>query len=342
MMTSHVGHMDKRPQGPKVKEPLVIVKGLIEYLKMRFLSEYRPFGCSLAPTIRCNLRCPNCYEQLNRSHLGHGKEELSVQEMVYLADNLVQKGIHHCTITDGEPLIDRASLEKVEVIINRFWVNYLVTNGTMELPDLPLLFVISLDGPEKVHDSMRGGGVLSRIRKNIKSSPSDLVYGLCTLDTQNRPYIEETIMTAQDLGLRGLMFNWKNPLSEKDPTWVPFPERNKDIDEILGLKESYGDIVCNTRYELDHLRQPGWGRICPHELVLSYDAFGEQKRPCIFGEMADCSRCGCHVFPALLEAVKKGTPSIEFRLIFDFISRYWMNISPDRMMKLVKVQAGKG
>jgi sulfatase maturation enzyme AslB (radical SAM superfamily) len=334
--------MSKRGPGHRLKEPAFIVKGLLRYFKMRFFSDLEPFGCSLAPTIRCNLKCPNCYEQYRRAGRFHKKKgELTVEKMEALVTELAQKGIRHCTITDGEPLIDRESLEKVEVIIDRFWVNYLVTNGTHEFPDYKVMYILSLDGPPKVHDSMRGQGVFDSIKKNVKSSPSDFIYALCTIDKQNREHIEDTVLTAQDLGLRGIMFNWKNPLSLEDPTWVPFSDRNMDIDEILGLRSSYGDFICNTEVELDHLRDPNWGDICPHDFIISIDAFGNRKRPCIFGSRADCYRCGCHVFPALLETVKYGRPSIEFRLILDYISNFWVDLSTEKMMKLVRLQALK-
>jgi sulfatase maturation enzyme AslB (radical SAM superfamily) len=321
--------MGKRDIETRVKEPAFILKGLLKYFKLRFFGDSEPFGCSLAPTVRCNLKCPNCYEQYNRAKLWHSKQkEMSKEKMEKLVEELAQRGIRHCTITDGEPLLDRRSIEKCEVIIKRFWVNYLVTNGTKELPDFKVLYILSLDGPPKVHDLMRGDGVFKMIKKNIKSSPNDFINALCTVDTRNREHIEDTIITAQELGLRGIMFNWKNPLSLDDPTWVSYPKRNMDIDEILGLRDSYGEFICNTEIELDHLRTPDWGDICPHQFVISYDAYGNEKKPCIFGKLADCYRCGCHVFPALVEAVEHGRPSVEFRLILDFISRYWVNLEP--------------
>ena len=284
--------------------------------------------------------CSHCYEGPNRERAKKaGSKELSVEQMEALAEALAKKGIRHCTITDGEPLIDARSIEKVEVIVKRFWVNYLVTNGTMELPDLEVMYIVSLDGPPKVHDALRGDGVFTRLKRNVRSSPNDLIFGLCTLDMNNRDHLEDVVRTAEDLGLRGIMFNWKNPLSEHDPTWVPYLQRNMDIDAILSLKGSYGDMICNTELELGHLRTPEWGSICPHNFVISYDAFGNLKEPCIFGDLADCSRCGCHVFPALVEAVMNGRPSIEFRLILEFISKFWVDLSPERLMKLVRLQS---
>lgn len=305
-----------------------IAYGAYRYAMLRFFKERRAFGCSIAPTIECNLNCEICYEKENRQNLRNGKKELSKDEMSLLADRLTRQGIKHCTMTDGEPLLTRGSKEKCELLIDKFWICYLVTNGTMEFPDFPVLYIVSLDGPPHIHDKLRGEGVYQKIRSNVKKAPTDSIYGLMTIHRKNFRHIAETLETASELGLRGMMFNWYTPSNPNDSIWLPYGERRRNIDEILRLREDakLGSLICNTEHELSLLRTPRWTRGCPQWYIVSIDAFGNEKRRCIFGRKAICERCGCHVFPALLGTIEYGKQTVETRLISDFIKTVWFGL----------------
>ncbi|MGQ9582651.1 MAG: radical SAM protein [Thermoplasmatota archaeon] len=304
----------------KFLKTLAGAEALIRLCQINLSRDRRPFGCSIAPTSRCNLRCLHCYE---RRRADGRKKELSLEGVRELCDRLFREGVRHCTVTDGEPFLNRASMEKCEAIVDSFWATYIVTNGTREIPDLPALVIVSLDGPKRVHNRIRGEGVFEFMRRNVSRAPHDAIYALCTLNTINRAYIRETVVAAKDIGFRGIMFNWHNPLDGEDPLWVPFPQRNQDIDIILGLKDEAGEFILNTRWELDALRGSEWTSACPSSWIISFDASGRVKRPCVFQDQRMCPRCGCHVFPAL-EAVVKGRPSIEARLMLSFIKSWWL------------------
>jgi hypothetical protein len=288
--------------------------------RLNLSRDRRPFGCSLAATGRCNLKCRHCYE---RRHRAGNAPELGLEDMTVLCERLFDQGMKHCTITDGEPFLDRSSIEKCGAIVDSFWATYIVTNGTKEFPDLPATCIVSLDGPGRVHDMLRGDGVFDALKRNVKKAPHDDIYALCTLNTLNRTCLQETVEDARGLGVKGIMFNWHNPLEAEDPLWVPFARRNQDIDIILGMREKTGRFVVNTGWELDVLRNPTWGRDCPAHWILSLDASGREKKPCIFEDPNMCERCGCHVFPALREAVK-GRPSVEAHLMLNFVKTWWL------------------
>ncbi len=296
------------------------VEVLHRLARLNLAGNRSPFGCSLAATGRCNLRCDHCYERRRRTA---EKMELDLEDMCELCERLFESGIRHCTITDGEPFLDRASVEKCESIVDAFWATYIVTNGTKEFPDLPATYIVSLDGPRKVHDRLRGAGVFDSLKRNLKRAPHDDLYALCTLNIQNRACLREAVEEAKGVGVKGIMFNWYNPLRPEDPFWVPFPQRNRDIDIILGIRDGLGGFVVNTALELDALRSPAWAQDCPAYWIVSYDAAGELKKPCIFEDPAMCARCGCHVFPALREAVK-GRPSVEAHLMLNFVRRWYL------------------
>ena len=295
--------------------------GGLEYAKLRLSGMQRTIGCSLAPTSECNLKCKHCYEMNNRNS---GKKDVSLEEFDGLAEKLAGHGMKHCTLTDGEPLISRQSIEKCESAIGHFWMTYIVTNGTREFPDFPVFYVMSLDGPPKVHDSIRGGGVFEQVNENIKKAPLDKIWGLCTLNTINHEHIEETVETARGLGLRGLMFNWHTPSSLDDPLWPDERTRGRNIDQIIELKANDDGFIYNESHVLEVMRTSDWTGDCPSDLVPSYDASGELKEPCIFGQGVICERCGCHVYPALKAAIMERKATGQFRMAMDFADMYWV------------------
>ena len=299
--------------------PYYLAYGFQEYLKSRISGLDRMIGCSLAPTIQCNLSCKHCYEVDNRIS---GQKELSLEEFDAIAERLARQGLKHCTLTDGEPLISRDSIAKCESAVGHFWINYIVTNGTQEFIDLPVSYIMSLDGPQKVHDSIRGEGVFEKVKGNLKSSPTDKIWGLCTLNSINYSHIQDTIEVARDRGLRGLMFNWHTPSSLDDPLWIDLEKRNKNIDQILELKIKHPDLIYNEGHVLETMRKSDWTSSCPSRLVPSYDAYGNLKEPCIFGG-GICERCGCHVYPALQASIMEGKGTGQFRMIMDHVDKHW-------------------
>ncbi|MEM5794360.1 MAG: radical SAM protein [Candidatus Aenigmatarchaeota archaeon] len=272
------------------------------FFKVKYLKDRKPFACSLAPTAQCNLKCPGCYERINRLKR---EKELSIDQFSSLVDLLLKKGIVQCTLTDGEPLLNNKSIEKCEIAVKKFWVTWIVTNGTQELPDFDVLYIVSLDGNKKIHDKLRGKGVYDKMKKNIKSSPTDCIVGTSTLNSINHNYITEIVESAMDLGLRAIAFNWYTPFSNNDPLWVDYQQRNRDIDLLIKLKEKYYDFIANTTEELEMMRNSGWTKRCPNWCTLSIDAYGKIKKPCVLGENVLCEKCGCHVFPSVLLTIEK-------------------------------------
>jgi len=290
-----------------------------------FLLKDRPMACSVEPTLRCNLRCPGCYERRRRERmLRLGRHELSLEQFeqlcLFLRDGL---GIEHCTITGGgEPLLEP---RKVELAVEIFDMPWLVTNGTLEIPDfgdkMPTLFV-SLDGPPEMHDAYRGRGTFQRMRRVLRSSPMEF-WVTCTLNRLNRHHIEQTVKTAIELGASGIAFDW---LTVATPDawkwWVPHKERLRDLRTIEALRTKYeGEIVVGpSTEELLLLCRPLSREECLiRRLVVCVDPYGQVKHPCIFGDQEDrrypvCETCGCHV---------EGGLELIFRYLRPWKSHMW-------------------
>src|ERR671938_368925 len=148
-------------------------------LRTSLLHEKKPFACSLAPTLSCNLACSFCYTASPRAaaianakeKMEHSRQELTIDEFRELCRMICKRGIRHATLTDGEPLLTEQSRKKCEVAAEIFDQTWIVTNGTFGFPRFRnTLYIVSLDGDEETHDLIRGKGVFAKIRQNISSS----------------------------------------------------------------------------------------------------------------------------------------------------------------------------
>ncbi len=289
------------------------------------LHDRKPFACSLAPTLACNLACSFCYtaspRALAKGHNGQQlRQELTVDAFKDLCLTLRKRGIRHATLTDGEPLLTKQSREKCKVATEIFDQTWIVTNGTFGFPAFRnTLYIVSLDGDEKTHDLIRGKGVFAKIKQNISSSISVACYCNTTLTRINHAKIHAIIETAKNMGAHGISFAWSTPISPDDALYLSKADRRNDIDEILRLKYLfYGDYILNSDNELELMRTNQWSNRCPTWFVESYDAYGNRKPTCVFGKATSfmCQNCGCNIYPSILTVLERRKPALISKLGF--------------------------
>ena len=134
-----------------------------KHFSIRFLKS-KPFIYGSADIINvCNLHCSHCYWwKTRRNEL----DELSIKDWRKIIQDTFKK--HHVyvvTLVGGEPMM-RQDIIKVfcDEMPRRVCV---VTNGIYPLIRFDNLYFywISLDGTEKVHDSIRGKGAYAKTKK---------------------------------------------------------------------------------------------------------------------------------------------------------------------------------
>lgn len=130
-----------------------------------------PSFCTFIITWRCNFRCSMCSIWKRKID-----EEMSIEELAVVVSKL--KFIKYLKITGGEPFLHPNIINLVKVIIKEInpFVLHITTNGffTEEVEDFLKQFgasflhlKVSIDGPEKVHDEIRG--VSGSFNKAIKT-----------------------------------------------------------------------------------------------------------------------------------------------------------------------------
>jgi MoaA/NifB/PqqE/SkfB family radical SAM enzyme len=135
----------------------IIFSAAAAFLRAKCNGLGAPLVAGWAITNHCNRRCSYCA-------LWNDEEaELSAEQAFGVIDDLSRMGALMISFTGGEPLMRDDIGSIIEYAVNKRIKVKLNSNGAFvkkkikELKDIDLL-TLSLDGPESVHDAIRGNG----------------------------------------------------------------------------------------------------------------------------------------------------------------------------------------
>jgi len=117
-------------------------------------------------TYKCNLRCCYCAAWEKKS------EEKSTREVFSLIDELVNSGTKFISFSGGEPLLRQDFREIVDFCIAKNTNIGIQTNGMLVKDNIEIIkkmnmVQLSLDGPEKINDIIRGNGTYAKTMEAI-------------------------------------------------------------------------------------------------------------------------------------------------------------------------------
>jgi uncharacterized protein len=177
---------------PGEEESLLLT---LQYNRQAACFDSSTLSLTICPTLRCNFRCPYCFEKTQKTGAGMTKEtEERLVDFVRL-----YKGIRHLSVGwyGGEPLLEFPTICSLTDRFRELGPEYdgagLVTNGFLldaekisRLNDLNITTIqITLDGPRKIHDSRRalagGGPTFDRILSNITALFDSDYAGRCAV-----------------------------------------------------------------------------------------------------------------------------------------------------------------
>ncbi len=268
----------------------VIGKAAIVY---SWLFTDRHTSLALDITHRCNLRCKHCYFW-REEH----PSELQDGGMLFLMRRLRKEGLRAAIIYGGEPTL---RLDLCRAASGIFDACLIFTNGTHGFPDIGRAkWILSLDGPEKINDEIRGTGVYWEAVNAVKKAARPPLVHM-TISRLNKGCVEEFVAAMAELPIDGIGFSFFTPEVGDDSGQCALEPYERDLllDEILSLRRSYGHIVGMTEAMARQLRSDGdffsWNNAlrCPvHKRVRCFSPDGSPKM-CTYGDKADCSKCGC-------------------------------------------------
>ena len=258
----------------------------------------KPWVACVDITNRCNLNCSFCYWRKKKPTI-----ELSDSEMIEKMKELYHSGFKHLFIMGGEPMLRPRVVNEATKI---FPFSFICTNGTVSLNKAsPTLWFLSLDGPEKIHDKLRGRGSFKKIINNLKYSKRPVIINM-TLNRKNCLHIEELINVLLKTKAVGIGFSFYSPcLPKDDPDLaIPLKARGEVMDSILKLKKRYGRFIMFTE-QIKNFFDPEkyfykWNSKEKCFLRTEYRSFGADGKPryyCPHGETTTCHLCGCGGVP---------------------------------------------
>lgn len=173
-------------------------------------------------TERCNLRCRHCYQAGKRlremtpdtvkSEIDGATEMFQAWEAEY--DATVVPSIH---FTGGEPFLYEGLWDVVAYARERGYTVALMTNGCLITAEDARRAVhvglsdiqVSLEGPEGLHDSIRGAGSFIAMAKGVEllARSGNRVHANVTLSRLNGESVEETREAARRIGCRDIGFS---------------------------------------------------------------------------------------------------------------------------------------
>ncbi len=213
----------------------------------------------------CNCRCVMCDIWQRKDG-----RELDLGDFARHRESLVQLGVRNVVLTGGEPLLHRNFemlcdfLKECNILVTLLTTGLLISKHAAAIARSVDEIIVSLDGPEDVHDQVRrvkgayrliGDGI--RAVKQIRAGLP--VHGRCTVQKENHRLLRKTVAAAKALSLDSISFLAADATSQafnRELVWpgqrqnqimLTHPEVEALEEEIAALTREYA-VEIRTRY----------------------------------------------------------------------------------------------
>ncbi len=203
---------------------------------------------------RCNCRCTMCdiwkrtdQTQLHSSELERHRESLR---------NL---GVKWVVLTGGEPLLNNDFsgicdfFRQLGIRLTLLTSGLLLERRAQEVASNIDDVILSLDGPESIHDQIRGiTGTYKAIANGVKAlkslRPGIPINARCTIQKANHSALKQTVIAAKELGLNSISLLAADLTSEafnRLPVWPVHRQSAIALNEreLLALEEEVESLI---------------------------------------------------------------------------------------------------
>lgn len=255
--------------------------------------ENRPIGI-FDLTSECPLRCKHCYFYTNVSQIPSDLEDEEFLKRLRQARD--RYGIRSAFWIGGEPLLKPDLLRRAMKLFPR---NAVATSGALPIPnDLEAGLLVSIEGPEEVHDALRGEGAFDTAMQHIKNLPEKSFALATTFTSISVDYIDalpDLVNSTRALGAL-IGFHVGRP---DDPLRIDNRRRDRAVDQLLQIHQDYPGVLLHSREAIELFRSRNSREVLKNciyrDVAIAFDVHFEVKEPCTFAENASCDACGCPV-----------------------------------------------
>jgi Fe-coproporphyrin III synthase len=203
---------------------------------------------------RCNCRCVMCDIWKRETN-----DQMRAQDLERHRASLASLGVSQVVLTGGEPLMhnDLAALcnffREQHIHLTLLTTGLLLYKRAEEVATLFDDVIISLDGPQEIHDSIRRvNGAYALIHKGIAAvrqhNPSLLITCRTTVQKANHRHLCKTVDAARAIGLDSISFLAADLTSEAFNRPLIWPgEKQSEIglssEEVNGLEQEIEQLI---------------------------------------------------------------------------------------------------
>ena len=236
---------------------------LLKYAYQTFvLRRELPYLFGLVLTDKCNLDCFYCESKnTGRYHMTFQQ----VKDSLYMA---YERGHRSLYFTGGEPMIWEDAGHTVDDLVEfagnlGFFDIFIYTNGTRSLKTKGCKYIVTVDGPREIHDSIRQG-TFELVMHNIHHAVTKQVLASITFSKKNAAYLEQYVRELSSNGFAGrISFNLLTHCPEIiKQHGLSNEEKGKLLDKIWQLKKAGYPIVL-SRAAYMALKNNHWKRPIP-------------------------------------------------------------------------------
>lgn len=264
------------------------IQAMKKYHYVKHLNSLRsPMSVAWDITNRCNLKCKHCFNQSGDDTVHNFAAELTQEELLNVAQQIVRLEPEQCCICGGEPLLNKNVFEIIKILSDGGILVNMVSNGLLLTAEVALKLKtagirnvqISVDGLGCQHDVFRNmeGSFDKAIQaiENLKSCKIEHAVSFCPNQLNFRTfhtYVEymvqlgcKTIRMMPLLPLGRGMKNFEQLLlNSKETFWF--------VQQVFQAEKKYPNVRLEWGDPLEHLF-----------LVL----LSKRKYPVVLGIMSD-------------------------------------------------------
>lgn len=148
------------------------------------MCDYKPVTCVWEITMGCNMRCKHCGSSCTTSLPG----ELTFKEAINFLNMAADMEMQWISISGGEPFMRKDLVEIIKYAISKGIGINVLTNGWLITDEIAkelgklngVRIMISLEGPEYIHDFIRKPGAFNHAKESFEKLNSNGVETGCT------------------------------------------------------------------------------------------------------------------------------------------------------------------